>query len=88
MPRYSYECEDGLCVAVESHFFAMGSAPSCVNCSACGKIARRVFTAPQLTTQPALLSDANKRGLAEMDSKAKVEDKAYNKRWDRRLQSL
>lgn len=86
--RYAYECSSSLCVTIQSHSYPMGSAPSCVNCSACGKIARRVFTAPQLTTQPALLSDANKRGLAEMDSKAKVEDKAYNKRWERRLQSL
>lgn len=86
--RFAYECENPLCVTVQSHSFAMGSAPTCVNCSACGKIAKRVYTVPQLNTQPALFSDENKRGLAEMDAKAKVEEKAYNKRWNRRMQSL
>lgn len=66
----------------------MGSAPSCVNCSACGKIARRVYTVPQLNTRPELSSDANRQGLAEINAKAKVEDRQYTKGWGKPLQKL
>jgi len=71
------------------HFFKMGEAPESLGlCSTCEREAKRVFSSPQLVTQPERCSEANKKGLAEMNATAKADEKAYNKRWDRRMQSL
>lgn len=88
MARYSYQCGNGLCVTVESKSFPMGSAPSCINCSACGKIATRVYTVPQLNTRPSQFSEANKVGLQQLDATRDKDDAVYNKRWDKRMPSL
>jgi putative FmdB family regulatory protein len=86
MPRYDFECKT--CDVVLTKHCSMHDIPTSVACDFCGREAKRVFSVPQLVTQPELCSDANKKGLAEMNAKAKVEDAAYGKRWDRRLQAL
>lgn len=84
MPRYDFECE---CGVVLTKTFSMKDVPQTIVCDFCGGPAYRVFSAPQVNVN-SLYSAANKRGLAEMDANAPVEEKAYNKRFDRRMQSL
>jgi putative FmdB family regulatory protein len=86
MPRYNFECKP--CEMVFTTPYAMLSVPPSSACVTCGREAKRVFTAPQLVTLPELCSDANKKGIADLNATAKTDEKAYNKRWDRRLQSL
>jgi hypothetical protein len=46
-----------------------------------------MFTAPQLKTS-SLFSEANQRGLAELDATRRVDETAYAQRWNRPLPDL
>jgi len=85
MPRYEFHCDK--CDVLQTVRYPMGQVPPVVSCEHCPGPAYRVFSAPQVNVC-SLYSDANKRGLAEMDAKSPFEEKAYNKRFDRRMQSL
>lgn len=84
MPRYEFVCECGQGI-VES--FAMQEVPAVVGCAGCGGKAKRIFAVPQVKTAM-LCSEANKRGLAEMDATRRTDERAYTRNWDRRLPGL
>jgi putative FmdB family regulatory protein len=63
MPLYEYRCDD--CGKVEDVFFHMGRAVRHLSCS-CGKVMRRVFTAPvgihlPITGREQMLKTLNKQ---------------------------
>lgn len=84
MPRYEYRCACGEAVI---RVFAMREVAAIVPCEECGGEAMRVFAVPQVKTA-ALHSEANKRGLAELDVSRRTDDLAYARNWDRRLPKL
>ena len=84
MPIYEFGCE---CGATTLERFSMDIVPRSLLCGRCGNECSRIFSAPQVRMN-SLYSDENKRGLAEMDAKAPKEEMIYNKRFDRRAQSL
>ena len=84
MPRYEYLT---VCGVPLTKTFSMKDVPQTIISESCGCTAKRIFSAPQVNVN-SLYSAANKRGLAEMDAKSPFEEKAYNKRFDRRMQSL
>ncbi len=84
MPRYEYRCA---CGAKSVRFFAMREVCAAVRCGTCDGEARRMFTAPQLKTS-SLFSEANQRGLAELDATRRVDETAYAQRWNRPLPDL
>ena len=84
MPRYEYRCACGRAIL---RVFAMREVPAIIRCEECGGEARRVFTAPQVKTT-ALYSEANKRGLAELNATRRTDERVYARNWDRRLPKL
>ena len=84
MPRYEYGC---ICGRTVVRAFAMREFPAAVPCGGCGGEAGRVFAVPQLRMS-ALCSEANKRGLTELDSTRRTDDLVYKRNWDQRLPSL
>ena len=84
MPRYEYQCVCGRAVV---RVFAMREFPGMVPCAGCGGEAKRIFAAPQLK-RATLFSEANKRGLAELDSTRRTDEAAYARNWDRPLPIL
>lgn len=92
MPRYTFECSNPACGVMQSQPFPMGGAPPSVDCGACGTVAARVFTSPQLNTRPRHLEDENKFGLGFSESdrrdQEKRDDASYKRFWDRPLQQL
>lgn len=84
MPRYAYECA---CGHTTLKVWPMTFIPKIGVCSACAGVAKRVFSAPQIAVS-SQLSEANTRGLAEMDATRKADEKVYDRNWSRRLQSL
>jgi putative FmdB family regulatory protein len=84
MPRYEYECGCGTAVI---RIFAMRDVASEVTCAVCGGEARRVFAAPQLKSA-SLYSEANKRGLVELEATRRTDAQVYARNWDRRLPGL
>ena len=84
MPRYRFGCACGKAIL---QAFAMREVPTGVPCEGCGGEARRVFTAPQVHSGT-LSSEANKRGLAELDASRRTDERVYARNWDRRLPKL
>jgi len=84
MPRYEYACTCGQAIV---RSFAMREVLAVVTCDRCRGEARRVFTAPQLKTV-SLCSEANKRGLVELDATRRRDEAIYTRNWDRRLPAL
>lgn len=84
MPRYEYVCACGERIVRR---FAMREVAAVVSCGRCRGEARRVFSAPQLKTA-SLYSEANRRGLAELDATRRTDEAVYARNWNRRLQSL
>ena len=84
MPRYEYVCA---CGERTIGAFAMRDVPAAVICVGCGGEGRRVFSVPQVKPA-ALYSDANKRGLAELDASRRLDERVYARSWGRRLQRL
>ncbi len=84
MPRYDYMCACGGAVV---RVFAMREVPAVVACGGCGGEAGRVFGVPQVKSS-SLLSEANKRGLAELDSTRRADETRYARNWDRPLPRL
>ena len=85
MPRYEFYCDK--CEQRQAVRYPMGQVPPVVSCEHCPGPAYRIFSAPQVNVS-SLHSDANRQGLAEINATAKTDEKFYNKRWDRRMQSL
>lgn len=84
MPRYEYVCE---CGERMIGAFAMRDVPEAVKCDGCSGEAQRIFSVPQVK-HAALYSDANKRGLAELDASRRLDERVYDRNWGRRLQRL
>lgn len=84
MPRYGYVCA---CGEPMVRTFAMREVPATAMCARCGKEASRVFAVPQIRVS-SLCSEANTRGLAELDSTRWMDERAYARNWNRRLQPL
>lgn len=83
MPSYVFLCAE--CGEVARRF-PMRAVPPAVDCG-CGGQAERVFSAPQVSVS-SLYSEANKRGLAEVDATRRADEAIYARNWNRRLQSL
>jgi hypothetical protein len=84
MPRYEFGCACGKAIL---QAFAMREVPAGVPCGVCGGEARRVFTAPQVN-RGTLSSEANKRGLAELDASRRTDERVYARNWNCRLPNL
>ncbi len=84
MPRYEYRCACGRTVF---RVFAMCAFPAVVPCAACGGEAKRLFAVPQLRAAT-LSSEANQRGLAELDATRRTDEAVYARNWERRLPVL
>lgn len=83
MPYYRYECSR--CKVPHSLRYPMGEAANSAPCPLCRGLAERVFTSPQLNTQPYYLHDDNKFALGFDETTRretmKADDVQYEKQW-------
>lgn len=79
MPRYEYRC---VCGARLERVCGMREVTATTSCTRCSGEAHRIFSAPQVSVS-SLYSDANRRGLAELDATRHTDERIYARNWNR-----
>ncbi len=88
MPTYLFECEDPACRGRGKALRTLAARNDPLECSVCRRPMTRLFSSPMLITERFLDREENRRGLAEIDAHAAVEDRCYARNWDKHVPNL